>query len=220
LTIITGWGSSLKEFVDLPVINKAIGGRSARSYTVEGRFQEVAKLVAPGDWVVIEFGHNDGGTLNANNDNGRTDCPGEGSKTCPANYKGQTSAKTFPAYMTDAGKLMAGKGAKVVMSSMTPNNPWESGKFVYTSSRFATYAKDSAKAVGESAFYVDHGTYTAKAMEAIGKSKTDDYFQRPGGKDHTHTNAKGAEFVAKQFAKAVACAKIPLSQHVKREITC
>jgi len=81
------------------------------------------------------------------------------------------SAKTFPAYITDAGKLMIGKGAKVVMSSMTPNNPWESGQWIYTPGRFSTYAKDSAKALGESAFYVDHGTYTANAMHTIGKTR-------------------------------------------------
>jgi rhamnogalacturonan acetylesterase len=44
-----GWGQFFGEFTDLPVINKAIGGRSARSYTEQGRFQDVAKLVAPGD---------------------------------------------------------------------------------------------------------------------------------------------------------------------------
>jgi rhamnogalacturonan acetylesterase len=44
-----GWGVFFGAYVDLPVINKAIGGRSARSFTEEKRFQEVAGLVAPGD---------------------------------------------------------------------------------------------------------------------------------------------------------------------------
>jgi rhamnogalacturonan acetylesterase len=121
--------------------------------------------------------------------------------------------------MIDAGKLMVSKGAKVIYSSMTPNNPWESGKFVYSPSRFSTYAKDAAKAVGESAFFVDHGLYTAKAMEAIKKIETDRLFERKKT-DHTHTNVSGARFVAEQFARAVTCARIPFAQHITKKFTC
>ena len=78
-----GWGEYLK--YSLPstytVSNKAIAGRSARSYTREGRFQEIANVVQSGDWVVVEFGHNDGGSLSPT-DNGRTDCFGDGAQTC------------------------------------------------------------------------------------------------------------------------------------------
>ena len=60
--------------------NSAIAGRSARSYTREGRFQTIANVLKPGDWVIVEFGHNDGGSpYPASSDNGRADCPGAGS---------------------------------------------------------------------------------------------------------------------------------------------
>jgi lysophospholipase L1-like esterase len=42
-------------------VNDAIAGRSARSYTREGRFNNIAGVLKAGDWVIIEFGHNDGG---------------------------------------------------------------------------------------------------------------------------------------------------------------
>lgn len=78
-----GWGEFLK--YSLPssytVSNKAIGGRSARSFTREGRFQAIADVVQSGDWVVVEFGHNDGGSLTPT-DNGRSDCFGDGDQTC------------------------------------------------------------------------------------------------------------------------------------------
>lgn len=83
-----GWGTFLQYSLDVSdavVVNKAIGGRSARSFTREGRFDEVIDLVNSGDWVVIEFGHNDGGSLS--NDNGRTDCFGAGDETCETTYK-------------------------------------------------------------------------------------------------------------------------------------
>jgi rhamnogalacturonan acetylesterase len=195
--------------MDLPVVNKAIGGRSARSYTVEGRFQEIAKIIAPGDTVVIEFGHNDGGTLNENTDNGRTDCPGTGAKTCLG--KGKVTVKTFPAYMTEAGTMFTQKGAKVVFSSMTPNNIWEGGSGAYSPGRFTDYARDCAKAVGQGATFVDHGTYVAKAYKSLGKAQVDGMYPQ----DHTHTNDKGAKVVAEAFVKAVLCAKDPLAEHVK-----
>jgi rhamnogalacturonan acetylesterase len=124
---IDGWGQYLQPSMTIPVINKAIGGRSVRSYTVEGRFNEVGRSVQAGDFVVIEFGHNDGGSLAK--DNGRTDCPGSGNQTCQSTHGGRkVTVLTFPAYLINAGKLMAAKGAKgakVVYSSMTPNNIWE-----------------------------------------------------------------------------------------------
>jgi rhamnogalacturonan acetylesterase len=77
-----GWGQYLQYSFDLStafVNNSAFAGRSARSFTREGRFQAIADLVKPGDWVIIEFGHNDGGSpYPASSDIGRADCPGAG----------------------------------------------------------------------------------------------------------------------------------------------
>ena len=87
--IIQGWGEYLQYSLDPEsaiVVNHAIGGRSSRSFTREGRFDEVAAQVQSGDWVVIEFGHNDGGSPNSN-DNGRSACPGEGEETCETVYE-------------------------------------------------------------------------------------------------------------------------------------
>ena len=68
-----GWGAFLNNYTTLAIVNDAIAGRSARSFTREGRFTAMAASVKSGDYVVIEFGHNDGGSL-APTDNGRTDC--------------------------------------------------------------------------------------------------------------------------------------------------
>ena len=59
-----------------------MSGRSARSYSNEGRFAEIEKLLQRDDIVVIEFGHNDGGSPNSASDNGRSDCPGTGAEVC------------------------------------------------------------------------------------------------------------------------------------------
>ncbi|CAE7214043.1 hypothetical protein CFE70_009722 [Pyrenophora teres f. teres 0-1] len=201
---IEGWGVYAQGFLSLPVVNKAIGGRSSRSYTDEGRFADIISVVQPNDIVVIEFGHNDGGGLNPGTvDNGRAVCTGSGDETCTSTYNGkQVTVHTFPWYLTQAGKAIIAKGAKVIISSQTPNNPWESGQFVYTDGgRFVTYAKAVAQALGSNAMYVDHGAYAASAWSTLGKTGTDDLFPI----DHTHTNPAGAQLMAQAFFKGVQC---------------
>lgn len=80
-----GWGQYL-QYSFLPSVafvnNSAIAGRSARTFTREGRFDTIAANLKKDDWVIIEFGHNDGGTPPVNatiGDKGRADCPGAGS---------------------------------------------------------------------------------------------------------------------------------------------
>lgn len=184
------------------VVNKAIGGRSSRSYTVEGRFTEIVNLVKANDIVIIEFGHNDGGSLSTT-DNGRSVCPGRGTETCQSVYNGvATTVYTYPFYLIQAGQALIAKGAKVIISSPTPNNPWESGSFVYSGSRFVDYSKYVAETLGANAFYVDHGAYSADAWRRLGKATTDAYFVAG---DHTHTLPIGADVVSKSFVKGLQC---------------
>lgn len=206
-----GWGHYLQYSLSVPVVNKAVASCSARSYTVEGRFQAIADLLVAGDFVVIEFGHNDGGSLTPN-DNGRTDCPGAGSETCASTYDNEAvTVLTYPAYITNAGKLFAAKGAKVVVSSPTPNNPWENGTFLYTPSRFTTYSSASATAIGAAAAFVDHGQYVANIFQALGATVVDAYYPN----DHTHTSPVGADTAAKAFVKGLKCGGSALSSYLK-----
>ncbi|KAL4866755.1 hypothetical protein BDV12DRAFT_130416 [Aspergillus spectabilis] len=197
-TSTSGWGDFIASSLSIPISNKAIGGRSARSFTREGRFQAIADVLQSGDYVVIEFGHNDGGSLST--DNGRTDCPGSGDETCETVYNGVAeTVLTFPAYIEDATELFLEKGANVLISSQTPNNPWEGGSFSYTPNRFVGYAQLAAERAGVE--YVDHGAYTASIYEALGADVVNSFYPN----DHTHTNAAGAQVVADAFLKAVVC---------------
>src|SRR5690606_10827080 len=68
-----GWGSLLDEHFDatkIKVMNRAIGGRSSRTFLTEGRWDEVLKEIRPGDFVMMQFGHNDGGGLTGNRGRG------------------------------------------------------------------------------------------------------------------------------------------------------
>jgi rhamnogalacturonan acetylesterase len=122
-----------------------------------------------GDFVVIEFGHNDGGSLTPK-DNGRSDCTPVNNNyatTCSTTYNGAAeTVQTYYTYLVNAAKLFKTKGATVIISSATPNNVWETGTFTYSANRFVTYASDAAKAAG--ATFVDHGLYTAHAYKNAG----------------------------------------------------
>ncbi|KAI8624147.1 GDSL-like Lipase/Acylhydrolase [Xylariaceae sp. FL1651] len=192
-----GWGQYLQ--YSLPstyvVSNKAIAGRSARSYTREGRFQAIADVLQSGDWVVVEFGHNDGGSLTPT-DNGRTDCFGDGTQTCKTTYNGVSeTVLTYPAYYKNAAKLFLAKGAKVILSSATPN-------------------KLAASQLGGTAagvYHVAHGEYAAQAMTNLGTTTVNAHYPI----DHTHTDPYMANVMAGSFVLGLKCGTSALGVAVK-----
>lgn len=56
-----GWGQLFPEFVKSPakVANHALNGRSTKSFINEGRWEIALASMKPGDWLIIQFGHND-----------------------------------------------------------------------------------------------------------------------------------------------------------------
>ena len=57
-----GWAMALKCYFDTAYIrvdNHAVNGRSSKSFIDEGRWDKVLSLMKPGDYVIIQFGHND-----------------------------------------------------------------------------------------------------------------------------------------------------------------
>lgn len=51
----------------------------------------------------------------------------------------QETIYTFPKYLEMASDLYLAKGAKVILSSATPDNPWETGTFTWVPNRFEYY---------------------------------------------------------------------------------
>ncbi|NDW19110.1 hypothetical protein D0T53_09310 [Dysgonomonas sp. 216] len=62
--LIKGWGQMLPEFLNdkVQVSNHAMGGRSTKTFIEEGRWERLLGEVEPGDYVFIQFGHNDAST--------------------------------------------------------------------------------------------------------------------------------------------------------------
>src|SRR5262245_29948176 len=66
-TGLQGWSDVIGNSFDqtrIKVENRARGGRSSRTFQTEGLWDQVLAEIKPGDFVLIQFGHNDGGAIN------------------------------------------------------------------------------------------------------------------------------------------------------------
>src|SRR5665213_2635985 len=64
--LLQGWGSFIASYFDttkITVQNDAIGGRSSRTFMTDGRWNRILSTLQKGDYVIMQFGHNDGGPL-------------------------------------------------------------------------------------------------------------------------------------------------------------
>lgn len=115
---------------------------------------------------------------------------------------------TFNAYIQNAAKLMKSKGATVIISSQTPNNPCEGGPCSAAPNRFSTYAQQSAAAT--SSGYIDHWTYVYNMDVKIGSTATNAFYPN----DHTHTSPAGADAYAQAFVKGLSCSSLSLKSYI------
>ncbi|KAL1862514.1 hypothetical protein VTK73DRAFT_6766 [Phialemonium thermophilum] len=211
-----GWGQYLQYSLDphLRVNNSAYAGRSARTFTREGRFQAIMDKITPGDWVLIQFGHNDPGDP-FNDPKNRTDCPGMGSETCPVQTDdGVEVVQTFVTYLQNATAEFLRLGARVIIASPTPNNPYEFGPtFNWTPTIYSWYSWYVASSMGGPAagvYYVDHAGYAAQAVHNLGPESADANYPM----DHTHLSPAYADLFARAFALGLKCGTAPAQQYV------
>ncbi|KAF9695504.1 hypothetical protein EKO04_006457 [Ascochyta lentis] len=217
-----GWGQYLKySFGDRAFVNNsAYAGRSARSFTREGRFNRIAQALQPGDWVVIEFGINDAGapqnaSTSTTGDKGRADCPGAGNQTCTVVFNNATEVvQTFPTYVKAAARNFLDLGAAgIVIAEQLPTNVWESGNYLYRSPVFAYYNMLATLELGgppSKVFFVQHGSYAAQAQRLLGKTIVDTNYPM----DHTHTAPFLADVHSQAFVLGLKCGTSPLASLV------
>lgn len=201
-----GWGQYLAQYLTVPVVNDAVAGRSARSYTDEGRFNTLINTVKSGDFVVIEFGHNDG--TSGATDNGRQDAVGSDTTTTAtvtAANGTQIVIHTFNYYVQNAVNSLKAKGAIPIVSSQTPDNIWSSATTMSGPSRFVGYAQIAASQT--STTYVNHFNYVVQAYQKLGQTQVTTFYPN----DHTHTSPTGANIVAQTFVKGLACTNSALA---------
>lgn len=210
-----GWGSVAHTVFDTKrctLVNAAMAGRSARTFMEEGRWERVYNSLEPGDYVIIQFGHNDMGDIAGGK--ARADIGGVKDSSYVYRLERDRTYKVVYSYGWYLRKFVDDvreKGATPVIVSMTPRNEWPGGKIERRLGSCATWAKEVAEELGVS--FVDMHNLTADYLDrkAGSKEKAAKYYKR----DHTHTSRLGAELNAKMFRKGIRKTDSGLKKLVK-----
>jgi lysophospholipase L1-like esterase len=198
-----GWGAYLYTQFDtsrISIRNYALGGRSSRTFISEGLWDKVLAKLKAGDYVIIQFGHNDSSPVN-DNSRARGTLRGTGEET--EEIDNMLTGKheivhTYGWYIKKFISDIKAKGAVPVVCSLVPRNIWENGKIIRASEDYAKWAKESA-GIGK-AFFIDLNKIVADKYEALGEEevKTKLFIT-----DHTHTNEAGAIINAQAVAEGI-----------------
>ncbi len=197
---IIGWGRELPNYMDssrVEIINKARGGRSSRTFRYEGLWQEVLDQLDKESFLLIQFGHNDGGNIDKAKFRGSLQGMGDETQEVTRDNDSIEVVHTYGWYMKKYIEEAQAKGTTVIVLSMIPRNIWEDGKVERASESYGGWAKQAAEATG--AFFIDLNEAVAEEYEAMGPKVVKDFFP----KDHTHTNADGAKLNALILAKEI-----------------
>jgi lysophospholipase L1-like esterase len=188
-----GWGEPIVAYFDpakISVLNRARGGRSSRTFLTEGLWDQVLAAMKPGDFVLIQFGHNDGGPIN-DTSRARGTIKGVGEETEEIDNlitKKHEVVHSYGWYMRRYVADARSRGAKPVICSPVPRKIWKEGRIARD--QYARWAEEVAKA--EKVGFIDLNEIIARQYEAMGAEKVEPLF----ADEHTHTTLAGAELNA------------------------
>ncbi len=223
-----GWGDHIAHYFDttkINIANRARAGRSSRSYYNEGLWDNVLAEIKPGDYVIIQMGHNDGGTTTPQTDGkARASYKGLGDETADYPFPkpfttgplaGQTTETihTYGWYMRKYINDTRAKHATPILMSLTIRNIWKpDANGTPRIERDMGYdAEITQLAKDMNVLYADMATVEADRLETLGPEKTALLFPI----DHTHTSAEGAERNAESVVIALRNALLPLVPYLK-----
>ena len=203
-----GWGQRMQELVKdgVKVNNRSIGGRSTKSFKAEQRWENLIREVRKGDFVIIQFGHNDG------------------TKNKPERYADpkteyKNNMKEFVEDVRKAG------GIPVIATSIPFGIYLEDGK-LKPPGFLDPYLQSAREVAAETKCdLVDLYAYADRELNVAGEKKgtslylvlnSGDYPNFPEGKsDRCHINFRGALFYAKAFALLAKRNKLPIAELFK-----
>jgi lysophospholipase L1-like esterase len=184
-----GWCQAFPAFVDQTVVikNRAVNGRSTKSFISEGRWKSVLDSLNPGDYVFIQFGHND--------------------------EKIQDSTRytePFTSYRKNLERFVREtreKGATPILFTSIVRRKFENGFLTDTHGNYPIVVRQVAAEMNVP--MIDLQMLTAGAVTALGDEASKNvYLWTPptdkfpqGRKDDTHLCKEGANLVAKLAAQ-------------------
>ncbi|WP_309507445.1 rhamnogalacturonan acetylesterase [Sediminibacillus dalangtanensis] len=197
-------GQALPRFfkAGVVVINRAVGGRSSKSFMTEGRLDEINRDLQPGDYLFIQFGHNDSK-------------PEPERRTDPFT----TYQDCLNQYITVARQKQA---FPVLLTPVQRRNFSENGRLRETHGDYPTAMRELARM--ESIPLIDLTKETTVLLEKLGDIESKKLFMwvEPGAsknypdglQDNTHFNEQGAEEIARVVCKCLRTMKLPLADYL------
>lgn len=194
-----GWGSFLDGFFDtskISIRNHAIGGRSSRTFLTDGRWETILKTLNKGDYVLMQFGHNDSGPLD---DTARArgtlkGISNEEKTIYNPILKREETVHTYGWYLRKYVQEAKAKGAIPIVCSPIPRNDWKDNKVIRSAESYSGWAQQVAKEEG--AYFIDLNNLVALEYERLGQQAVAPFFP----KEHTHTSKEGAQLNAQIVA--------------------
>jgi lysophospholipase L1-like esterase len=196
-----GWGQVISSQFDtnrITVVNRALGGRSSRTFLTEGLWDKVLADLKPGDFVLMQFGHNDNGPMDEGR--ARASIKGNGDETQVITNKTTgvvEEVRSYGAYLRHYIRDAKSKGTTPVVLSLVPRNIWREGKVVRATQDFGLWAAQAARQEGVD--FIDLNAMVADKYERLGEEQTATLFEG----DHTHTNERGARLNAECVVEGI-----------------
>lgn len=201
-----GWGQVLPKFLTngIEIQNHAVNGRSSKSFRTEGRWEQVEKQLKKGDFVIIQFGHNDQKIKDS---------------TKFTNPYTQYRAN-LERYVNEA---RAKRAIPVLMTSIVRRNFNENGVLIDTHKEYPLVVRMVANDLKvpfvdmqllTEQMEIAYGPENSKKLHLYYKEGEDPYYPK-GKEDDTHLSKLGAETVAKLAAKSLKTLKIGLEKYIK-----
>ena len=203
----TGWGEALQQWFDIDhvrVVNLARNGRSTRTFISENRWQEIAMGAKKGDYVLIQFGHNDA------------------AKDRPDRY---TPPDEYRANLVRlVNDVRAREATPVLLTPVMRRRFRPSGEFYDSHGEYPDIVRGVAQQMKVALIDMQrrselvikqHGAAASKKLFLI--LQPGEHANYPQGiDDNTHFSSMGAELMAAQVAEGIRELKLPVAQRLRK----
>jgi lysophospholipase L1-like esterase len=205
-TPLTGWGMPFAYFFDSTVTidNRAKGGRSTRTFLSENRWGPIADSITEGDYVLMQFGHND-----------EAKEPKYADRYTPVeDYK-----KNFIKFITETRNK---KGFPVLITPVTRMKFDKNGNITETHTEYSNAVFEVAKETNTPV--IDLDKKSRELLQQLGPENSKYLFMQlepnehpnypEGQKDNTHFNEYGARRIAQLVLAEIKSLKLELADRV------
>lgn len=203
----TGWGEFLVRHFDarkVRVENHAQNGRSTRTFIAEGRWQAVVERLKPGDFVLIQFGHNDSSKEKLDR------------YTPPDDYRANL--------VRFVAEVRARKATPVLLTPVVRRRFDDRGAFYDTHGEYPEIVRRVA--AGERVALIDMHRRSEQVLKDYGAEASkklflqlapDEHANYPQGvNDNTHFSPRGAELMASLAVEGIRARGLGLTKHLRK----